>query len=89
VYAFHKTFSSVEEVEMVNMECRQAGIGCVDCKRRMARNLNASLEPFRAARAEFDQNPEAVWDVLHEGGQRARLIARETICEVKAAIGLP
>jgi tryptophanyl-tRNA synthetase len=89
VYAFHKIFSPLEEVEMVNVECRRAGIGCVDCKRRMARNLNASLEPFRMARADFDQRPDSVWALLYEGGRRARVIAQQTLAEVKTAIGLP
>jgi tryptophanyl-tRNA synthetase len=89
VYAFHKIFSPAEEVEMVNMECRRAGIGCVDCKRRMAHNLNASLEPFRIARVDFDQRPDSVWELLYEGGRRARVIAQQTLAEVKTAIGLP
>jgi tryptophanyl-tRNA synthetase len=89
VYSFHKIFSPAEDVEMVNVECRRAGIGCVDCKKLMAKNLNAKLEPFRACRAEFDQNPAHVWDILHDGDRRARLIAENTMMEVRDAIGLP
>ena len=89
VFTFHKIFSSPEEVEMVNTECRRAGIGCVDCKRMMAKNLNASLEPFRARRAEIDHSPQQVWDVLDDGARRARTIAEKTMQEVRAAIGLP
>jgi tryptophanyl-tRNA synthetase len=74
---------------MVNTECRRAGIGCVDCKRLMAKNLNASLEPFRARRAEIDRSPQQVWDVLDDGAQRAQIIAEKTMQEVRAAIGLP
>ncbi len=88
VYSMHKIFSSPEEVEMVNVECRRAGIGCVDCKKLLARNMNASLAPFRERRAEFARNPEGVWEVLHDGASRARAIAAQTIAEVKAAIGL-
>ncbi len=88
VFAFHKIFSSQEEVDMINVECRRAGIGCVDCKRRMAKNLNASLEPFRASRNELAEKPQQVWDVLEDGGQRARKIAQETMKEVREAIGL-
>ena len=51
VFSMHKVFSSPEEVAMVNVECRRAGIGCVECKQLFARNLNAHLEPFRARRA--------------------------------------
>ena len=89
VFTFQKIFSNPQEVEMVNTECRRAGIGCVDCKRLMAKNLNASLEPFRARRAEIDRRPQQVWDVLNDGAQRAQIIAEKTMQEVRAAIGLP
>lgn len=89
VFTMHKIFSSGEEVEMINTECRRAGIGCVDCKKIFAKNLNANLAPFREKRAEWDSNPDKVWDVLHDGANRARIIAKETIAEVKDAIGLP
>ena len=89
VFSFHKIYSSAEEVAMVNHECRVAGIGCVDCKKLMAKNLNASLEPFRARRAEFEKDPDGVWDVLRDGAKRARQIAEKTMEEVRAAVGLP
>jgi tryptophanyl-tRNA synthetase len=89
VFSMHKIFSPKDEVEMINVECRRAGIGCVDCKKLFAKNLNAHLEPFRAKRAEIGQNPATVWDVLHDGARRARVIAEQTMEEVRAAIGLP
>lgn len=89
VYSMHKIFSTAEEVEMVNVECRRAGIGCVDCKKRLAANLNAHLEPFRAKRAELAACPDDVQDVLNDGGKRARAIAQKTMEEVREAIQLP
>lgn len=89
VFSLHKTFSSPEEVEMVNVECRRAGIGCVQCKQLLARNLNANLEPFRARRAEFAQKPEGVWEILRGGAERAQVIAKKTMAEVREAVGLP
>ena len=89
VFTMHKIFSSDEEIEMINTECRKAGIGCVDCKKIFAKNLNADLEPFRARRTEFAEDPDYVWNVLADGAERARAIAQHTIAEVKAAIGLP
>jgi tryptophanyl-tRNA synthetase len=85
----HKIFSPVEEVEMVNVECRRAGIGCVDCKKRLAANLNTHLAPFRARRAELAARPDDVQDILNDGGKRARLIAQQTMQEVREAIQLP
>lgn len=88
VYAMHKIFSTPEEVAMVDRECRTAGIGCVDCKRLLAKNMNTHLSPFRARRNELDQNPAHIWDVLHDGARRASVIAEETMREVRDAIGL-
>ncbi len=89
VYSMHKIFSPTEEVEMVNVECRRAGIGCVDCKKRLAANMNAHLEPFRAKRAELAARPDDVQDVLNDGGKRARVIAQQTMTEVREAMALP
>ncbi len=89
VFSMHKFFSSNEEIEMVNRECRKAGIGCVECKQLLAKNINAHLEPFRQKRAEISRNPQAVWDILHQGAGKARAIAQQTMDEVRSAIGLP
>lgn len=88
VFSMHKVFSSADEVAMVNRECRKAGIGCVECKQLYAKNLNAALAPFREKRAEIHRNPGFVFDVLREGAGRARAIARQTMAEVREAIGL-
>lgn len=89
VYTMHKIFSPQADVDMVNVECRRAGIGCVDCKKLLAKNLNAHLEPFRARRAAFASKPGYVQDVLNDGAKRARTIARKTMEEVREAIQLP
>jgi len=89
VFSMHKIFSSPEEIAMVNVECRRAGIGCVECKQLYARNLNQSLEPLRARRTELDRHPDDVWDILRDGKNRAQAIAANTIEEVKEAIKLP
>jgi len=89
VFSFHKIFSSPEEIQMVDTECRRAGIGCVDCKRLMAKNLNGHLEPFRTRRAEIGSQPQHVWDVLDDGARRAGAIADNTMAAVRDAIGLP
>jgi len=88
VFTMHKVFSPADEVAMIDTECRRAGIGCVDCKKRFAANLNAHLEPFRERRESFNSRPDLVWDILHDGGRRARAIADETMRAVRAAIGL-
>ena len=89
VFSFHKMFSSQEEIDMINRECRVAGIGCVDCKKMLAQNINQKLAPLRERRKGFAENPDRVWEVLYDGADRARKIADQTMREVRDAIGLP
>ena len=89
VFSFHKMFSSQEEIDMVNRECRVAGIGCVDCKKLMAKNLNEKLAPLRARRHELESKTDQVWEILYDGADRARKIADQTMLEVRDAVGLP
>lgn len=88
VFSLHKIFSSPEEVDTINRECRLAGIGCVDCKKLLAKNLNNHLQPFRQRRAEFEKNTDDVVDMLRDGAKRATVIADKTMEEVRSAIGL-
>jgi len=89
VFSMHKIFSPQDEVDMIDAECRKAGIGCVDCKMRFANNLNKHLEPFRAKRADLASKPDDISDVLNDGAKRARAIAQKTMAEVREAIQLP
>ena len=89
VFSMHKIFSPAEQVAEIDVECRQAGIGCVDCKKRFAANLNTHLSPFRERRNELAKDMDAVQAVLDDGAARARAIAEQTMIEVRAAVGLP
>ena len=88
VFAFHKVFSPPELCAEIDRECRVAGIGCVDCKKKLAANLNASLAPLRERRAELAKNSDRVWESLRDGARRAGAIADATIAEVRDAIGI-
>ena len=88
VFTLHGNFSP-NEVGQIEVDCRSAAIGCVDCKKTLARNLAAYFDPFRERRAEFARDTDYVWDVLGDGARRARAIAKETMAEVRGAIGLP
>jgi tryptophanyl-tRNA synthetase len=88
VFSLHKIFSP-DRVEEINGACRTAEIGCVDCKKLLAKNLNEHLEPFREKREQIAKDPNSVWNVLSDGRDRASKIAVQTIREVRSAIGLP
>jgi tryptophanyl-tRNA synthetase len=88
VFTLHGFFSA-DEVDQIEADCRSAGIGCVDCKKKFAQNLSDYFAPFRERRAEFSADPDYVWDVLADGARRATEIASGVMGDVKRAIGLP
>ncbi len=88
VFDHHKIFSPQSVIDRVNRECRTAEIGCVECKGLMASHLNAVLAPIQSRRKLYEDNPQAVWDVLDEGTSRARRVAQATMAEVRKAVKL-
>jgi tryptophanyl-tRNA synthetase len=82
VYRLHRYFSP-GETDSIAEKCRSAQIGCVECKRLLAERINAALAPFRERRAAIASNPVYVKQVLAEGAERAHVIARETLREVR------
>ena len=88
VYSLHKIFSPSDDVSTVYEECTTAQRGCVDCKRHLAASINSYLEPFRERRRDYESRPTIVEEVLEEGANMARAIARQTIQEVYQKMGL-
>jgi len=87
VFRLHQFFSPTR-VDEIALECRRAGIGCVDCKKLLAQNIASALEPFREKRAILASKRNYVAEVLAEGNNRAEAIARETMREVKEKMKL-
>ena len=88
IYSMHKIFSGADAVKAVYDECTTAARGCVDCKRQVADSLNDYLKELRERREEMKSKSGYVQEILHEGGKKARAIAKETIAEVYDKMGL-
>jgi tryptophanyl-tRNA synthetase len=80
-------FNPLQQKEFAD-RCRRADIGCVEHKAILAEQMNLTLRPFRERRATLDSKPKYVSEVIADGAQRAQVIARQTIKEVKARMGL-
>ena len=85
---YHKLFSSEEECKAVCEECRTGKRGCVACKKQLAKNINATLEPIRQKRKYYEERPELVDEILIKGTEKARATAKETMKKVKKAMKL-
>ena len=88
IYSMHKIFSGADAVKAVYDECTTAARGCVDCKSQVADSLNDYLKELRERREEIKSKCGYVQEILHEGGKKARAIAKETIAEVYDKMGL-
>ncbi|MFH1703792.1 MAG: tryptophan--tRNA ligase [Nitrospirota bacterium] len=88
VYQLHKIFSSIEEVEEVGVGCATAGIGCIDCKKILLKNIFRVLEPIWKKRNELINNPDILCDIVKSGSEKAKKTVRETMQLVREAMGL-
>lgn len=86
VFEFHKLYSDRPTVDRINKECRTAEIGCVECKQIMAQYLVKALEPIREKRAYYEARPQRIDDIIEDGCNKARQVARQTMGEVREAV---
>lgn len=88
VFAYHKLYSSREEIAEVAHGCRTAGIGCIDCKKILIKNVFARLDPIREKRLELEADIDTVREVILAGTDKARRQSVETMREVREVVGL-
>ena len=84
----HKIFSDRATSEKVNVGCRSAGIGCIECKGWAADALISTLAPMQERRKKYEDHPKLAWDILEAGSARARKVAHATMNEVREAMGI-
>src|SRR5271163_3256558 len=78
-YDWHKLFSPPETLEWASAGCRSAGIGCIECKAKMADHLIQWIAPVRERRVEYEKHPARVLEILDAGSKRARIEAQQTM----------
>ena len=88
VWQFHQVYSDRATQDWVENGCRSAGIGCLDCKQPVIDAVLAEQAPIRERAAEFASDPDTVRGIIDEGCERARDVARDTMDEVRQAMGL-
>ncbi len=88
VWPLHQIYSSAETKAWVQQGCRSAGIGCLECKQPLIDAVLAELAPIRERALEFENNPALVRNIIAEGCEAARDVARVTMEEVREAMGL-
>lgn len=88
VYGLHRVYSSPDIIQKVDVGCRTAGIGCIECKTWLKNSLVEKLEPIWERRAHYINNPSMIRGVVEAGAKRAKEVTSSVIAEVREAIGL-
>jgi tryptophanyl-tRNA synthetase len=90
VFIYHEAFNpNRDEVDELKERYRKGKVGDVEVKKKLARALNAFLDPIRERRAQFERDPDLVDDILSQGAKRSRAVAKDTIRQVRQAMNLP
>ena len=88
VFSLHKIYSDDKTREWATTGCTSAGIGCIDCKKPLIDSILVEQQPMRERAQQYDENPELVKSIVAEGCEKARIIAKSTLEDVRLAMGL-
>ncbi len=88
VFDLHKIFSPTPTIQRINVECRTAAIGCLDCKALVADAIVNRFKPIWEKRAALAADPTSIDRVVREGTEHAQSVARETLASVNDAMHL-
>ncbi|HEX6694091.1 MAG TPA: tryptophan--tRNA ligase [Longimicrobiales bacterium] len=88
VFTYHDAFNTNrDEVEDLKTRYREGRVGDVEVKKKLFAAIETVLQPMRERRAAFEQQPDLVADILHDGNTKMRTVARETMERVQEAMG--
>ncbi|MFO0795404.1 MAG: tryptophan--tRNA ligase [Candidatus Brocadiaceae bacterium] len=88
LFTLHKHFSLKEQIDRINVVCRTAEIGCIECKKMLSNNIIEALTPIRQRYEQLIKNQDDLLGILRTGAKQCKKIAEETIGEVKKKMGL-
>ncbi|MCH2325542.1 MAG: tryptophan--tRNA ligase [Pseudomonadales bacterium] len=88
VWQLHQTYSDEKTRGWVIEGCKNAGIGCLECKKPVINAVIEELEPIQKEAEQYIKDPDMVRSIIAEGNEIARNRAKETLAYVRAAMGL-
>lgn len=87
-YSLHKIYSTTDTLDWVTKGCTSASIGCLDCKGPLIDALQQEQQIFRSRAEPYLEDTQLIRHVIQEGSENARTVAKETLEDMKSAIGL-
>jgi tryptophanyl-tRNA synthetase len=88
VWQMHQIYSSDETLNWVKEGCTKAKIGCIECKKPIVDSINSELDPIQQEITKYEASPNLIQEIIFEGSERARIVAKTTMEEVRDAMGI-
>ena len=88
VYDLHKIYSNKDTLKWAAEGCRSAGIGCIDCKGPLIDSLKAEQVQFKERATPFVEDRNLIRNIIEKGSEKARVVAKETLEDVRSAVGV-
>ena len=88
VWQLHEVYSNEQTCDWVVEGCTKAKMGCIECKKPVIDAMTLELEPMQARIAKYQSDPDLIKQIIYEGSEKARGVARETMAEVRDAMGI-
>ncbi len=88
VWQMHQIYSPQETLDWVVEGCTKAKIGCIECKGPVIDSVISELEPIQERIAKYQSNPNLIQEIIFDGSERARSVAKNTLEEVRDAMGI-
>lgn len=88
VWQLHEVYSSQDTLDWVVEGCTKAKMGCIECKTPLIKSVIDELGPMQERIAKYQSDPNLIQEIIFEGSERARVVAKETMEDVREAMGL-
>jgi tryptophanyl-tRNA synthetase len=88
IFTMHQAFSKPDQISFIDHNCRTAGIGCIECKEILFKNMMEEIGPIQSRVEEINGKPGYINDVLRSGATRCKSIAEQVMDEVRTKIGV-
>jgi len=88
VWQMHQIYSPQDTLDWVVEGCTKAKIGCIECKGPVIDSVISELGPIQERIAKYQSNPNLIQEIIFDGSERARSVAKNTLEEVRDAMGI-
>ena len=88
VWNLHEIYGKQDQLDWVMDGCTKAKMGCIECKKPVVDSIVAELKPIQESIEKYKSEPNLIQEIIFDGSERARSVAKETMQEVRDAMGL-